>query len=542
MAALLLPWGGVAAAEDVADHPARGAAMRAVEAGDWQEAVAHLKRALADHPSEPVLLADLVRITAEDPAVQRFWAHQYVASIMDERGSVRVPRDMRDVLPDDERLKSLAKARAKAATALVRAATRARGTGSVFTVLAYRRLFDRIAAGAPAVVAAHAASFDAAVDRTAPSTRDVLKVLESHARGTPATPEEALQRVALGRALVGMAAQAAQELTGSPPRAAEKLRSLGEAAIRGAAEALAGLQIEPLTVEELEAMDEEAIEAFNAVHTHAATPGRAVTPEGRYEIVTACGHGTLLACAKHVERLHGWLAAWYGADPFEDTPGLIRIVAESADLESENAPFWWAGGFQRGAITTVQFNLSQPLSMARGLVHELTHRFDGVAYPGLPAWIAEGRAVGTAVAFLDLDAEGLDEYVGDVGRIVEAWSGKYGSEHGLRELLSGEIEDYRDNYTAGHGLWVYLHTWRDGDRYVYRDALQRYLEGFRSGAPGAVSHFEEHLCDGQGGRPAGLAEMGSRLRTFLDAFHIGEGRPEWVQGYFRRERSPGRRS
>src|SRR5690606_29548560 len=98
----------------------------------------------------------------------------------------------------------------------------------------------------------------------------------------------------------------------------------------------------------------------------------------------------------------------YGQDPFLDRPGTVRIVPEAEGLEAEGVPYWWAGGFQSGDLTVLRFSASNIPDLGRGLTHELTHRFDGATYPGLPAWLMEGKAVWTGGAY---DAMTDEEFI-----------------------------------------------------------------------------------------------------------------------------------
>ncbi len=67
-------------------------------------------------------------------------------------------------------------------------------------------------------------------------------------------------------------------------------------------------------------------------------------------------------------------------------------MPEACGLESEGAPFWWAGGFQSGDLTVLRSAWSDVEGLGRGLTHELTHRFVHFYLPGAPRWLNEGLA------------------------------------------------------------------------------------------------------------------------------------------------------
>jgi hypothetical protein len=124
-----------------------------------------------------------------------------------------------------------------------------------------------------------------------------------------------------------------------------------------------------------------------------------LSADGRYRIETTAGIETLLSAARTVDLHHRRLVNWFERDPFENKVGLIRIVPGPADLESEAAPAWWVWGFQRGDETVIRSTWSSTGALGRKLMHHLTRRFDAAIHPGLPAWLAEGRAVWTAHAY-----------------------------------------------------------------------------------------------------------------------------------------------
>ena len=133
-------------------------------------------------------------------------------------------------------------------------------------------------------------------------------------------------------------------------------------------------------------------------------------------------------------------------------------MPEASGLESEGAPFWWAAGFQGGDTTTVRFSCGTIEGLGHLLTHELTHRFDGAIYPGIPSWLAEGKAVWTGGAYGKAEDETFVDAWADVGAIEAAFLKGYGDLGKFTKLISGTLDDYRDNYTAGFALYVYLTT------------------------------------------------------------------------------------
>ena len=140
-----------------------------------------------------------------------------------------------------------------------------------------------------------------------------------------------------------------------------------------------------------------------------------------------------------------------------------------------------AGGFQAGERTTIRFSFGTVPGMGRTLTHELTHRFDGALYPGLPAWLAEGKAVWTGGAYGASTAPEFVETYASIGTIEGAFVKGYGDPTKLAKLIDGTIDDYRDNYVAGNALYVYLRSRKDASgRLLFRDALRVFQEDRKS--------------------------------------------------------------
>ncbi|MCA8956064.1 MAG: hypothetical protein KDC87_08315, partial [Planctomycetes bacterium] len=249
--------------------------------------------------------------------------------------------------------------------------------------------------------------------------------------------------------------------------------------------------------------------------------------------------GTLLGAAQTVEMHHARLANWLGKDPFENRQGLVRIVPASDGLESEDSPFWWAGGFQAGDRTTVMFHWGSIAGLGRGLTHELTHRFDGRLFAFLPSWMVEGRAVHTGAAYGRCeDRKFLDRYL-DVGAATTAFVKGYGGEQKLRTLIEGKLDDYRDNYTAGYALFVFLSSWRVDGQLRYAARLPGFMRG-RGGRTQPLKWFTSCFVDGKDGRPAELAAFAKEFHDFLHGcYQWGWGNaPAWHANYEQRRQAP----
>ena len=528
---LVLPSVPALGEESADEHPARTAGLQALKAGNPDEAVGHLLHALTAHPDSAQLLLDLIRATEPKKDFNAIWRHRYVCATADEKGRFKPAKELLKTLfaEKDEVLVGLAKARAKAASDIARELARAKGPGRNLVAATWYELLERVVRDCPPLRKTYLRKARSAVRTTVPKTLEVIKAIEK-AAPVAFRSKDPGHPLRLGRALIGLAAQFGKGDSAPSGVDGGRMRSLGERLQRSAREALAEVQMEPLTVEALEAMSSEEIEAFNDKHTNMSTPGRAITPQGLYEVVSPCGHGTLLAAAKHVEPIHETLAKWFGKDPFQKRRGQIRIFPEFSDLESEGTPYWWAKGFQSGSITTIQFSLGSVNEMMRILTHELTHRFDQVFHPAMPAWLSEGRAEWTEGAWTTLDELTLRERYLSFRHIRKFWSW-YGDSHGLKQLLRQQMDDYRDNYTTGHVLWVFLTTWRDkNDKPVFQSQTKAFLASLVNAPADTVAHFEQFFCDGAEGRPEDLKAFAKLLQKFVDGFSE-RPRAKWVKRY-----------
>ncbi|MDP6962549.1 MAG: hypothetical protein QGF46_00105, partial [Planctomycetota bacterium] len=287
------------------------------------------------------------------------------------------------------------------------------------------------------------------------------------------------------------------------------------------------------TIEELENYDIDEQREFTLRHSSFENPGVCLSPNKLYRIETTCGFNTLLGAATTVELHHQRLLNFFGSDPFNGRQGTVRVVPESFGLESEGAGFYWVGGFQGGDITTAKFTIGTIPGLGRLLTHELTHRFDGATFGGLPAWLAEGKAVWTGGNYgLMTDESFVDDYV-NFGTMFGVYQDGYGRLNNLSDLISGEIEEYRDNYSAGYALYVYLKLWtgfEEGGQKLFASQFQKYQTGLRKSKISALANFEKYFCDGVDGRPASLKEFAEDYNEFLSGFYWKE-LEEWTKRY-----------
>jgi len=516
-----------------AQEDALRAAAAAMKAGDLARAREHYRNALWWAPEDPAILGGLLRAT-EDPAARLRVALTLADAVVDRDGKVRLPRDLVEGLPED--FDAVARARAAAVRELLRFAEKlpaSRSRVQPANVLADWALAvgRELVADAPALRAQALPALAKARERTGIPPEPVLKSLERVLERMAAAGRDG-DAVELSRVLYGLANQAGfKDLEGPEPPDLSGLKAEAGRRLGEARQKLAADLGEPLTVDQLLAMDEEEAKRFTAEHASFAHPGVAVSPNGLYRIETACGRDTLLGVADTIEAHHRRLVNWYGTDPFVGRPGLVRVVSEHADMEMEGEPFWWAGGFQGGDTTTVRFISGTIEGLGHGITHELTHRFDGALFPGMPAWLVEGRAVWTGGSYGATWDEEFTEGVGSPGQMERALVLGYGARNKLEELIAGTIDDYRDNYPVGYSLYLYLHTWPVGEEPWYRDRLEEYQrEVGTKGRKDPVGYFEKTFADGEGGRPDGMAAFATDFGKFLGGFYW-QNRAPWSHVY-----------
>lgn len=542
-------------------------AQDALKSGDLAAAQKHLLAALEFHPSAPALLLDLAIACRADAALAPLWAERFVRAASDAQGKLKLDPAARKQLAAiagfEASLKpalDLATARAAAIAELAKFVDKHKPAGkqnaprAVLVRWAAEALLEA-GLGAPAALAAAAPAVDRVQDAFEPDYDLVFqalarvmqkKVPAKPANGVPLTGADAEaatvqdQRNRAARILVGLRRQGAfTDLKGPPPRdvgkaADDAQRLLDEQAAAAAAEQ------KVWTIAELEAMAPPAAEAFTQAHREWHAPGIATSSTGRYRIETICGHHTLLQVAKTIELHHARLVDHFGSDPFLQRQGLVRIVPESSDLETEGSPYWWAGGFQSGDRTTVRFAWGKIPELGRTLTHELTHRFDGVLRPFLGAWYGEGHAQWTAGHYGPMAAKQFVELYLDPDAPAHTWYKGYGGREKFEQLLTGKIADYRDNYFAGYSLYAFLRSFPP-QAPRYRDVLEKYEKNARGGQKDPIAWFTTVFCDGKQGRPATLDELFVDWQEFLrgcyDAADPKKPRAVWLAGY--RDRGDG---
>lgn len=531
--------GAAPAAGSPAEVRAR-VARDALAAGKAAEAVVPLLDALQLHPASSVLLTDMVRATADDADARAIWLLRWLAAAADATGKPKLDAAQRKLVPADELASAgkLVELRAQAAVELSRAADKLKGAGKQALGNGVRarwlgQVFLALAADMPAVIAQHGPLLQQALDRQQPEWDLVFAGLARVMATTPRTAaagaaaaeaenaarEADVQRdraIRAARVIAGLARQASygKDLKGPPPPALGKLPTEAAALLAKAdAEGLAAARI--WTVAELEALTPAEAEAFTLRHSDWSRPALATSLTGRYRIETICGHATLLGAARTVELHHARLVAHFGSDPFVTRPGTVRIVPQHDDMETEGAPFFWAAGFQGGDRTVVRFAWGSIPGLGRLLTHELTHRFDGVMHGFAPAWYTEGHATWTGSHYAKMADRNFTEDRLDAGTCATVFAKNYGSKLGLMKLLSGKVEDYRDNYPAGYALYAFLRGWPPKEQPRFRSALERFETTARGGQKDPVGFFTAVFCDGKEGRPATFDEFVQLWHDFL---------------------------
>ncbi len=548
--------GGAAVDRKSESKRALQAGQQALERGEWEQAAGHFERAVAGDPrvrKDALLgLAEVARNNRDDDGLARAalaWSDLVVTA--DGKASARAPRgvfDARNGELDLVRLGSgVARARARAVEELVRLAGERESKGSrnpeqLLTAAWARRFALDLALQSPAIQREARGQLAPEVHAPRGAHVPVLKALQRVAEDSLSRAQPGLALRA-ARIMRGLGAQADfKDLRGPRPSGMPRWRAKGvelAGRARGRMEDGSG---KPWTVEELEWLASDEGEAFTRKHSDFSEPGVAVSPRGWYRVESDCGYETLLGVASTVEKHHERLAAYFGSDPFNGRnprQGIVRIVPDPSGLEAEGAPFFWAGGFQGGDTTVLQFSVGTIPGLGRGLTHELTHRFDGALHGGIPAWLAEGRATwtGAAYAFTD-DPEFAFDYCSP-GTLRGVLRGGDASLANLEAILRGEPEDYRKNYSVGNALYVFLSTWFEGDARKLSEGTPIFAErlvefedsGDHSSSPkGRLDDFEDQFCDGEDGRPSSIDGFQEMFAEFLAGFDVKEP-ADWTARY-----------
>jgi hypothetical protein len=494
------------------------------------EAVRHFANALWWDPCAPSLLADLIAASAPSEDAQTLWAHQLAAALADDRGAFEPDPDFRKIAARDPLILKIAAARADAAAQLAAALKELRGRDGDQAISARwaAAVAQEVLGGAPALRKKHAAAFNQALAVSVFEYKPVLSALkEVMDKSLGEQKPELAVRAAL--CLLGLASQTRfKDLEGPKPPQLESVAMAARAGLARAREQIEAKRKGAITtIAELEAMSELEREKFNEEHASFENPGVTLSPNGLYRIETSCGHATLLGVAKTVELHHARLVKYFGQDPFSSQPGLVRVVPESSGLEAEGTPYWWAGGFQSGSVTTVKFSCGTIGGLGRGLTHELTHRFDGTLNGGIPSWLAEGKAVWTGSAYGGPEDVTFVPNHASFGTVEAGYLKGYGDENKLKTLVEGKLEDYRDNYTAGYGLFLYLSTWKEKDAAIFGDRLAKFEKGCKERGGNSLEWFVASFCDGKAGRPKDFKAFAERFGKFLVGFYW-QNRAPWT--------------
>jgi hypothetical protein len=510
------------------------AGKKALAEGKRDEAATHLRRALAFAPDSIEILGLLVEACADDPDARALWMHALAAAAVAPAGTLALDPALVKKLPaDDPWPEKLAAARAAAIEELLKLARErdkeaAQKVDALLVSTWARRVALDLARDCPSLVKAHESELSprlALPDGLAAKSVKSLQAFGSNALGNGRTADA----IKAARILAGLGTQIdfGKDLQGPKPGGVGGLKESAASLLARARQQLGNKSEHPWTVDELLQLDGDMAEAFTRAHDTFADPGVATSPRGWYRIETDCGFDTLLGAAQTIEQHHQRLANFFGQDPFAGRTGLARVVPDAAGLEAEGEPFWWAGGFQSGDVTTVRFSCGTIEGLGHLLTHELTHRFDGAIYPGIPSWLAEGKAVWTGGSYGRAADEKFVAGYASIGTIEAACIKGYGDPRNLTKLIEGTIDDYRDNYTAGYALYVYLDTRRNAaGKVLFHDRLQKFMKECR-GPKKWKELFSSCFCDGKEDRPKDF-----------DAF-VADWSP-WLAGFYWqvREKSP----
>jgi len=526
--------------------------------GDHSAAAKHFLYALS-RTSKPELVLELLLENGLDhPDAFWQWALDNCYHHVGPDGRLKLPRDVSAMLEEREitELQQLAKARAKALEEIkkqIAKLRKSRKPGSEIAVEWWEDFARELAAPAPNL-ASSIKGLKAEITCTPYQWRPVLAALKKNAQSlvNSAKYNDAIR---VARVLKGLAAQAGfdDDLQGIHPGSLASEAGVANTVL-GRARAALAKQLELLfAIEELEAMAIDEQRQLTVDRASFGKPSVCYSPNDRYRVETSCGWETLLGTASTVEYHHERLVNWYGRDPFLDREGTVRIVPEAHGLEAEGTPHWWAGGFQGGDTTVLQFTMGTIPGLGRGLTHELTHRFDGGCFGGLPGWLSEGRASWTAGAYGSMKEKNFVPNHCSFGTQGGTIGLGYGQQEDFEKLISGTIEEYRDNYTAGYSLFVYLNTWSGsqdvdltaeeieegptdemtahfGKEAFYHDRLQRFMKEKKRIGNNPVKVFEYYFCDGKQGRPDDIKEFVRRWNLWLHGFG-GKERAEWTSRY-----------
>jgi hypothetical protein len=495
------------------------AGRRSLVEGDTEAAYQHFSFALSNGGDLSVIVPLLLEACGSDEDLKTLWLNFLLSSKADNNGRLKAV--------SHEQLTELSMKRAAAFKELIRFRARMQRSNKVGDWVMASWSGDLMATMAqhnPSLLQLMPSDYTPILEMSSDSQKNVAKAMAKEMKLAKGRGNNGLS-LKFARCLNGMAAQAGfKDLKGPPPaNISSEQKQAGEVLGDVRREMLDTVKV--YTIEELEEFDIEQQREFTLRHSSFENPGVCLSPNKLYRVETSCGYNTLLGTATTIELHHQRLLNFYGKDPFNGRQGTVRIVPESFGLESEGAGFYWVGGFQGGDITTFKFTIGTIPGLGHGLTHELTHRFDGATYGGLPAWLAEGKASWTGGNYgLMTDETFVDDYV-NFGTLFSVSQKGYGGLSKLSELLSGEIEEYRDNYSAGYALYVYLKYWtgfEEGGSKLFASQLQSYQDSLRRSKISAIASFEKYFCDGEGRRPASLKDFAEDYGKFLGGFYWKE--------------------
>ncbi|HEX6813427.1 MAG TPA: hypothetical protein VF384_17545 [Planctomycetota bacterium] len=544
--------------------PAQGAAhvrwqagKDALAKGDFAAARQHLFAALEFHPASPPLLLDVLLACRDDKDMQSLWSERFVRAASDAQGKLKLDAAAKKLVSTPEldamlkQAQELSTLRALAIAELGRFADKYKpqakqNTQRAVLVRWAAELLLALGLGAPNALASVSPNVGKTQQAFLPDYELVLQGLarlmrqrvrpdaaNAAAGAEPDASKLMDQALRAARILTGLQRQGTfKDLKGPPPYDVASLAEEAQQLLDQHAQAVAKGKI--WSIAELQQLAPEAQAVFTARHRSWRDPGQALSATGRYRIETTCGYQTLLDTARTIELHHRRLTSHFDSDPFEQRQGIVRIVPEHGDLETEGAPYWWAGGFQAGDRTTVRFAWGDIPGLGRTLTHELTHRFDGVLRPFLGAWYGEGHAQWTAGNYTAMtDTVFVDGQL-DIGTVAHTWYKGYGNKGSFEKLLTGTIDEYRDNYFAGYSLYSFLRSFPPGSP-RYRDALAGFERNARAGQKDPLGWFTKCFCDGKQGRPASFdaffAEWQSFLRGCYEWTDNQKEGNEWVERY-----------
>jgi len=520
---------------------------KAMAAGRSQLAAAHFLFALSRTENPLSIMRLLFENSAGDADAEALWALDLGRQLVDSKGRISWPKFSKGTREKNAELfqavEDLMRSRAVAIRQLkrhIKKRSKAKKSGARIEQ-EWLEDFGRVLAGNCPALQKEVRSFTAIIESERSIWYPVVDALVL-AANSAANNNRVEDAIKVGRCLVGMTAQSrmGKDLKGPEAISMDRGSKAAGAALSRARGFLERNPDAETSIEALEFLDEDQRRALTLDNASFGHPSRCPSPRNWYMVETSCGWETIHGTATTVEYHHTRLANWFGQDPFVGNRGMVRIVPESHGLEAEGGSMWWAGGFQGGDTTVLKFTMGTIPGLGRGLTHELTHRFDGAIYPGMPGWLVEGKATWTAGAYGSMKETNFVENHCSPGTMRGTRNMGYGEFGELEKLVGGTVEEYRDYYTAGYGLFVYLKTATGQERLpkrdedgnilpgeipesdgppIYYDQLQRFMETRRSARGNAVSEFEKYFADGKDGRPSGLRDFAKKFDEYLLGFN-----------------------